>query len=121
MQKRDTDMEGYTQERLLRSVQAHRGKMTKLITLAETLMGICTTSPSNITTQELEEIKREIDDKCLDAEASLEILARRAVAGEGMETEATNRLAETRGMHSEISKLIMRLLTKSTIEYTHEL
>ena len=44
--KRDTDMESYTQEWLLKSVQAHRGKMTKLITLADTLIGICVASPS---------------------------------------------------------------------------
>ena len=81
-------MEGYTQERLLKSVQAHRGKMTKLITLAETLIGICTASPSRRATQELEKIKRELDDKCLDTEAGLEILARRATEGDAMDKEA---------------------------------
>ena len=110
VQKRDTDMESYTQERLLRSVQAHRGKMTKLITLAETLIGICTASPSRRATQELEKIKRELDDKCLDTEAGLEILARRATEGDAMDKEAATRLAETRAIHSDVSKLIMRVL-----------
>ena len=99
VQKRDTDMESYTQERLLKSIRAHRGKLTKLITLAETLISICTASPSSRATQELEKIKRELDDKCVDTEAGLEILARRATAGNAMETEATNRMTEARDIH----------------------
>ena len=60
-----------TQERLLKSVRAHRSKMTKLVTLAETFIGICEASPSRRATQELEKVKRELDDKCLDMEAGL--------------------------------------------------
>ena len=109
MLKRDT------QERLLKIVQAHRSKMTKLVTLAETFIGICEASPSRRATQELEKVKREIDDKCLDMEAGLEILIRRATTGDGMETEATNRLTETRAIHTDISKKMMRILATAPI------
>ena len=61
MLKRDTEMEGHSQAQLLKSVQAHRGKMTKLIMLADTFIGICEASPSRRATQELEKIKRELD------------------------------------------------------------
>ena len=57
--------------------------MTKLIRLANTFIGICKANPSRWATQELKKIKRELDDKCLDTEAGLEILIRRATAGDG--------------------------------------
>ena len=72
-------------------------------------------SPSRRATQELEKIKRELKEKCLDTQAGLEILIHRAPARDGMEVEANNKLTEMREINTKLSKKMMRALAKAPL------
>ena len=87
IENRDANFASYNSDRLTRSINAHRGKLTSQGKLITQLIAISAATPSKRTSQELERLKRDIDDKCADIEAGYEILLNRAVANSDAERE----------------------------------
>ena len=71
---------------------------------------MCIRDSSKRTSQELERLKRDIDDKCADIEAGYEILLNRAIANSDAEREIQRSLEAALAVHATMSRDTMAAL-----------
>ena len=107
---RDAKFANYTSDRLTRSINAHRGKLTNQGKIVAQLIAISTATPSKRTSQELERFKRDIDDKCNDIEAGYEILLSRATPGSDTEKEIQTAQDAAMAIHANLVRDIIAAL-----------
>ena len=107
---RDAKFANYTSDRLTRSINAHRGKLTNQGKIVAQLITISAATPSKRTSQELERFKRDIDDKCNDIEAGYEILLSRATSGSDTEKEIQTAQDAALAMHANLVRDIIAAL-----------
>ena len=110
IENRDANFASFNSDRLTRSINAHRGKLTNQGKLITQLIAISAATPSKRTSQELERLKRDIDDKCADIEAGYEILLNRAVANSDAEREIQKSLDAALAAHATLSRDTMAAL-----------
>ena len=74
---RDAGFISKTREQLERSMNAHRGQLTRIVNRAKVLLTTNNNSPSRRNTQEIELVKKEMDYKKEDIEAGYMVLSLR--------------------------------------------
>ena len=103
---RDAKFEGMDAARLEHSVMSLRGMLTKFTNLANIMITMFQTTPSQRAAQELERLKQQIAWKVEDIEAGYDIL----LANLDTEDDDYIRLNETVGRHAGISKRLVEAL-----------